>query len=281
MTSTFDRFRATAPPRRWWPWFLCGMLAASWLSPPAASGQTSAPTSAARTEALLKRPVEVELSAAPLSGLQSFLRRQGIQSVIDHGALQDAAIDPTQLRFTLKTPKMPLEEALELLFSKGLPNHPGDRLSYLNQSGMLVITTAVVEEETLSTRLYPVESICPLQWFRDPVTNQWVRERDLESLQQVIMSSVAPDSWDEVGGPGAIEAIYAGKTPTLVISQTRSTHRRIAGLLARLAQLAQRTADHTEREVPTSLGARPPRAIGSRGGPFALPVAGRRLPGAR
>ena len=58
---------------------------------------------------------------------------------------------------------------------------------------------------------------------------------DFTSLIELITSTVAPTTWDEVGGPGAIQQ-FAGNL-SLVISQTQEVHEEIADLLTQLRRL--------------------------------------------
>src|SRR5690606_35232450 len=55
------------------------------------------------------------------------------------------------------------------------------------------------------------------------------------SLIELITSTIAPESWDEVGGPGAVSP-YQGNL-SLVISQTQEIHEQIADLLEQLRRL--------------------------------------------
>jgi general secretion pathway protein D len=59
---------------------------------------------------------------------------------------------------------------------------------------------------------------------------------DYDSLIELITATVAPESWDEVGGPGAIHAGSGGNL-SLVISQTQEIHEQIADLLEQLRRL--------------------------------------------
>ena len=58
---------------------------------------------------------------------------------------------------------------------------------------------------------------------------------DFDSLIELITSTIAPDSWDEVGGNGAIKEF--GTNLSLVISQTQEIHDQIADLLDQLRRL--------------------------------------------
>ena len=58
---------------------------------------------------------------------------------------------------------------------------------------------------------------------------------DFDSLIELITSTIAPDSWEEVGGTGAIEEFRTNLS--LVISQTQDVHDQIADLLEQLRKL--------------------------------------------
>ncbi len=60
-------------------------------------------------------------------------------------------------------------------------------------------------------------------------------QADFQSLIELITSTIAPTTWDEVGGPGAIQE-YRNNL-SLVISQTQEVHEEIADLLAQLRRL--------------------------------------------
>ena len=58
---------------------------------------------------------------------------------------------------------------------------------------------------------------------------------DFGTLIELITSTIAPDTWDDVGGPGAIESFPTNLS--LVISQTQDVHDQIADLLEQLRRL--------------------------------------------
>ena len=60
-------------------------------------------------------------------------------------------------------------------------------------------------------------------------------QADFESLIELITTTIAPDSWDEVGGPGAIQKFEGNLS--LVVSQTQDVHDQIADLLDQLRRL--------------------------------------------
>ncbi|MDP7015807.1 MAG: general secretion pathway protein GspD [Pirellulaceae bacterium] len=58
---------------------------------------------------------------------------------------------------------------------------------------------------------------------------------DFDTLIELITSTIAPESWDEVGGAGAIESFPTNLS--LVVSQTQDVHEQIADLLDQLRRL--------------------------------------------
>ena len=60
-------------------------------------------------------------------------------------------------------------------------------------------------------------------------------QADFDSLIELITSTIAPQSWDEVGGAGAIQGFDTNLS--LVVSQTQEVHEQIADLLDQLRRL--------------------------------------------
>lgn len=58
---------------------------------------------------------------------------------------------------------------------------------------------------------------------------------DFDTLINLITSTVAPDTWDDVGGPGAIESFDGNLS--LVISNTQEVHEQVVDLLEQLRRL--------------------------------------------
>ena len=58
---------------------------------------------------------------------------------------------------------------------------------------------------------------------------------DFDSLIDLITSTIAPESWDEVGGPGAIQGFASNLS--LVVSQTQEVHEELTDLLDQLRRL--------------------------------------------
>ena len=65
-------------------------------------------------------------------------------------------------------------------------------------------------------------------------------KKSYDTLIQIILKNVEPDSWDSVGGPGSIQEFPPSKS--LVINQTGENHDRIEALFAELRQ-SRKTGD--------------------------------------
>jgi hypothetical protein len=94
-------------------------------------------------------------------------------------------------------------------------------LTWLIRDRAVVITTAEDAESELDLRVYPVgDLVRPAEGT--------AQGEDYDSLIDTITSTIQPNSWDAVGGPGAIQ----GLDQMLVVSQTREVHEQIERLLA-------------------------------------------------
>ncbi len=60
-------------------------------------------------------------------------------------------------------------------------------------------------------------------------------QADFDTLIELITSTISPNSWDEVGGPGSIAGFDANLS--LVVSQTQEVHEQLADLLEQLRRL--------------------------------------------
>ena len=60
-------------------------------------------------------------------------------------------------------------------------------------------------------------------------------QADFDSLIELVTTTIAPDTWDEVGGPGSVSGFEGNLS--LVISQTQEVHEQIADLLEQLRRL--------------------------------------------
>ena len=237
------------------------LLAATFLMTPSLLAQTAAtPAGTVSVHAAMERALSsrVTLSLADLTiqELAAQLRtRFHINVMIDRRGLDDVGLGSDTRLEGIECSEVVLEEALELLLGQL-------DLSFFVRSDVLILSTPEEAENHLETVVYPVADLVATL-PRDPFGKH--REYlDFDTLIETITSAVAPDTWDEVGGAGAIEAFPASRS--LVISQVRHVHREIRALLANLRQ--SRTMQQVQDNVVTPNAvseARLPRANSNHG----------------
>ncbi|MDA1050188.1 MAG: hypothetical protein O3C40_06875 [Planctomycetota bacterium] len=167
----------------------------------------------ARIEAALDAKGEWAFVDAPLSDVCAAIQEElGIDVVLDVKALEDFGID-SGTPITRSLGGISNRSFLNLLLSE-------TELTYTKHLGALWITTPEKAEARLVTKVYPVGDLLG----RDPTLVE--SQRDHSLLLQTIQANIAPDSWDNVGGPGAIEGIHNA----IVVSHTYDIHEQVAEL---------------------------------------------------
>ncbi|MEX0820216.1 MAG: hypothetical protein WD070_11515, partial [Pirellulaceae bacterium] len=172
----------------------------------------------------LDQPFTAEFEDVSLKEVAEFVSESiGIPIVIDTRALEDYGID-TSIPITGKFTETPLRFALARMLNE-------QELTYIIRDEVILITTPEVCECKMDIGLYPVRDLVQegevLIAEPSGATNC-----DFDSLIATIESTIAPESWESVGGPGAISALLP--VPTLVLSQTQAVHEEIAELLVNL-----------------------------------------------
>ncbi|MCA9122017.1 MAG: DUF4974 domain-containing protein [Planctomycetaceae bacterium] len=152
--------------------------------------------------------VTVAFDDTPLDTAVSELGNQlNIDIRLDLPALRDIRVrerQPVTLKLTDRSLKTVLQ-SLVMDFD----------LTWVLRDGVLWITSEESAEAFLKTAVYDVRDLC-----RD--------DSESRALREAVMSQTNVDSWNEVGGPGAIEFAKPG---TLVISNQESAHMAVLDLL--------------------------------------------------
>lgn len=161
----------------------------------------------------LDRDVAVDYRKVPFDKVLADLGRQlDVPIQIDYPTLADEGValdqDVTITRATL-TGTSALRQLLEPL-----------QLTWIVQNELLFVTTSVRAGETLETRIYDVDDL--------------IYSGEFDSLIGVLTSTIEPDSWDEVGGPGSIREVDSGGVVALSIRQTQKNQERIGSFLSEL-----------------------------------------------
>lgn len=181
----------------------------------------------------LDGPVNEALPATPLADFVEYLRAEyRIEVQLDGRAVAEGTIRPRD-EVSMNAQGVRLRTALELaLRPLGL--------TWTIYGDALLITTADEADRLLVVKVYDVH---------DLLRRGNPRNDDYESMIELITSVIAPESWDEVGGPGAIQEYHGANHAALVISQTPRAHEEIASLLDSLRRVDNQTgADRSSRD---------------------------------
>ena len=184
---------------------------------PKASAEPRSPASvaAAHIEKELATKTKMDFVDTPLADVVDYLKEYhsiGIQ--IDRRSLDEKGIGiDTPVTFSLSG--VSTESALNLLL-RDLD------LTFTQKDNMLLILTKEAEASDLRVKVYPVGDLT-----KD-------NSNGVEELAMTVKQTIAPESWNEVGGPAAIVPFKNAGMKVLVVSQTWNVHRKIGRLFADL-----------------------------------------------
>jgi hypothetical protein len=196
------RLKATPPEQR---------------SPLAADGYWSTGESAARARTALGTTLgSVSFDERPLrEAVREVATLAGVPIVIDERTVENAGVD-LDVPVSLVTTSLPLGKLLERL----LEPHG---LAVVVMDDRITVTSPGDTSEELSTAVYPVHRL----------VGSGRQSRSFQSLIDLILATVAPDTWETVGGSATVQGI-AGDAPCLVIRQTTAGHRAVDAFLRSL-----------------------------------------------
>lgn len=178
------------------------------------------PASNGKVRQALDQPITAEWVDVSLSEVVGALYGQAkVPIFIDVRALEEYGI-ATDEPITLKVENLALRHVLRRLL------RPLE-LSYVVRDEALVITTEEEAEMELLTVIYPVAHLAGAG-----EGDEMVLAERLDHLIRAVTSSIAVDSWTDVGGPGAVACLL--NPPCLIVSQTEEMHEQISMLLSRL-----------------------------------------------
>lgn len=165
----------------------------------------------------LTEPTTIDCRAMPLGDLLTYLSQQhDIPIRADWETLRKAGFD-RDWQITARLRSIPLQAALRMTLDT-------DQLTFVLAGDSVVVTTADEEESPLHmfTVAYPVN---------DLIAARGQNPSDVDSLVEVITTTIALENWVDVGGPGIIADEIAG---WLLISQSLPVHQQIEQLLTDL-----------------------------------------------
>lgn len=159
------------------------------------------------TEALENRH-DIDLIETPLRKAVALVAsKAGVGIGFDHQALDDMGLDIDETTVTAGFKDVSLRSVLREVLDQL-------HLAVVFRNERLLVTTAEQAEQHAVRFFYPV-----------------LAGTDIDGLVSLIERTIAPDSWDSVGGLGAIAPVPDQMGTGLVISHTEKVHEEIAGLL--------------------------------------------------
>jgi hypothetical protein len=168
----------------------------------------------------LDSPAKGSWSDTTLADFAAYLEAEyRIPVQLDRKALRDSGIAPDATLNAAGIDGMRLRTALELAL------RPLE-LTWTIYDDAILITTESEAENLLIVKVYDIENLIGRRDSR--------YYDDCQSLIDIITSTLAPTSWDEVGGPGAVQEYRRSGRAAIIISQTPQVHEEIAALLSAL-----------------------------------------------
>jgi len=238
------------------------LLVTGFLFGPAAVAQAIKPIplqpitpARAKAEWAMQQPYSANYVDRPLSEVLEEIRNKfGVNVYVDdRQRLLEQGIDANTLTVTCHLQNVTLESYLQA----ALQQH--DLVAFCHNE-VIYIGANKATEEILEVVVYPVADL--LRWHRSRNTpNQ--RVPDADGLVECITSTIAPDSWDEVGGPGSIAFDY--NSLSLVVSQHPKVQKQVAQLFKALrqSQWAQKMPHRMPAFEPAELPSAAPSLRGS------------------
>ena len=180
----------------------------------------------AKIEAALGQPAKLDFDNWPLSEVVAqIVEQHKIFIQLDMKALTDSGLgSDTPIKAHLEG--LSLRSALKVVFGQ-------IDLTYVIRDEVLLITSKTEAENMLTSRIYPVRDLVGGEsGFRPAIARGEDRQEQFGELLNVITKTVAPTTWDDVGGPGSAKQFPNSRA--LVFSQTGEIHEEITALLAAL-----------------------------------------------
>ena len=237
-------------------WGVAIIVGGLMVRPASAAETVTRPGSAeVRIFETLKNPTTIEFIDEPLTSVVDFLKDfHDIEIQIDEPALKDMGLGKDE-------PVIKSLDGITLCSALNLILHDLG-LDWTIANEVLVITTPDVAQTTMVARVYDVGDLI---LARDGKGKLW---RDFDSMIDVLTSTIEPETWEGVGGPGSIAAFEVRGAAGLVIRHTPKVHQKVAQVLKDMSELARKYGDDVyptrERSVSTPVPASPPAASGNK-----------------
>lgn len=219
-------------------------------------GSRSSAAELAANQALNRTLPETKFDNVTLSEAVDFLRDvSGTNIHVNWRALEQAGIGK-DATVNLRLRSVPLRKVLRLLLSEAASGN--NTLTFFVDQNVLEITTREIADQTMFTRIYPVEDLLlEVPDFNQPPnfniqatpsgrggggggsllggsgggtrgqTGQTTREQRAQALIDTIQSVIQPEVWNISGGTSAIR-FWNG---SLIVTAPRSVHEALGGIV--------------------------------------------------
>ena len=163
----------------------------------------------------------------PLQEVVSWLKDAlSVNIQCDIQALEEEGISPEDEPVTFNARNISYRAALNHLLAQL-------NLTWVVDEKLVTITSRDRAEETLHVNIYPVWDL-----VKSPFSDK-AEDADVDTLIESITTTIAPHSWDDVGGPASISSLKG----MLTVSQTRQLHEEVAQLLESLRKFPVEPTD--------------------------------------
>ncbi len=176
--------------------------------------------SRAKIAKALDEQTKFEFNETPLHEVVEDLKmRHHVEIQLDAKVLEEASIG-VDTPVTRYLQGITLRSALRLMLG-------AMDLTYIIKDEVLLITTRDKSSNELVIKIYPVGDLTAPRSAASGGEN-------FRPLVEAIRATIAPTTWDEVGGPGSIVPLAQARS--LIVSQTDEVHEQIFELLSGLRQ---------------------------------------------
>lgn len=213
----------------------------------AGQARMSDETAERRIHAALEKECQMKCTEAPLLDVFAKIEEEfDINVELDTRALDAVGIG-SETPITRDLGGISLRSALQIML-RDL------ELTWMIQHGTLLITTPEEEEASLLMQIYEVSDLVLQPPARGIVDPGGTAGGAFDALVHAITSTIDPESWDEVGGPGTIQPLAYSDKKVLVVSQTRHAHGQLEMLLDRLRVIkgAEQVAEESDAASTSS-----------------------------
>lgn len=188
----------------------------------------------------LEKPFNAIFEKASHHTVLDKLRREfDIPIEVDHQQIAEAEIDEKSLLITTHLKEIKLKNFLKIAFPS---------LAAIPMRDRIVISTSKFKfPKQVTVTVYPVADL--VDWLQ-PASKKGEKTPDADELITLIVSSLFPERWDEIGGDGGIA--FHLQSSCLVVLQDSEVHFAISNLLTTLRKASKLLVDPAITDTPNS-----------------------------